>query len=528
MSHSARIRRGSAATAGLVAGALLLAACSGSTTADTSASSSGEGSAEAAGAVSTLKVGLDFDSATYGYDPHTLASGLRFFYEGLYDSLFTLDEDGNIVPGLVTDYSYSEDGMSMTLDLDSSATFTDGSTLTAELVKANLDARDDAELTALSQFAEGGSTEITDVVVVDEDTVTLEFAEAQSGFEGNLVMPSGAIIGADAIADRSLLADQADGSGPLTIDEAATVKGTSYVMVTKEGREGELPFASYEMIPMLDPQARINSLASGDLDVAGIETSAAEQAASLGVDLVQNGGSVQEMFVFDKTGATVEAFGDLRVRQALMMSLDRQAIVDALSPGSHATANALPMDSPGYDTAIDEQYAYDPEAAKALLEEAGYGDGFEFEMISNGDVQTILELMQAYWAEIGVTMTLKNASSTEEIFAAVQTMPLGSPTITTWTNPAGFVFGAMFGFMNPHGAENPELEAAAGALGAAETDEDAAAALLALNHAITDNVWLMPLYEELVTWGYSSDAVAEFGFPGIESTPRLQDIEPAV
>ena len=72
-----------------------------------------------------------------------------------------------------------------------------------------------------------------------------------------------------------------------------------------------------------------------------------------------------------------------------------------------------------------------------------------------------------------MTVNLKNAASTEEAFAVVQTEPLGGPIPLTWTNPAGNVFGVLFGFANFHGATNDAIQGAAGAYGAAAGDADA-------------------------------------------------------
>ena len=106
------------------------------------------------------------------------------FFEGMYDSLFVLDENGQVVPDLVTNFEYNEDQTQLTLDLDTSATFEDGSTLSAELVKENLDARGNPDLSAYSGFAAGGENEIVDVIVVDEDTVDPYLRRAQARLRG--------------------------------------------------------------------------------------------------------------------------------------------------------------------------------------------------------------------------------------------------------------------------------------------------------------------------------------------------------
>ena len=137
------------------------------------------------------------------------------------------------------------------------------------------------------------------------------------------------------------------------------------------------------------------------------------------------------------------------------MAIDRETYVNAVHPGEIPTANALPADNPDYLPELDEEYAYDPEGAKDLLAEAGYPDGFVFDFTINQGSQRDLEALQPYWEAIGVDVNLKNAASTEELFAVVQTEPLGGPLPLTWTNPLGNVFGVLFGFANFHRPRTP-------------------------------------------------------------------------
>lgn len=513
--------RGAAVVAVAVTSALALSACSGT----------GGGTGTAGGAADTdrLVIAIDSDQAAFGYDPVRYGSGQRMFFEGIYDSLFLLDENGKVVPDLVTNLEYSADQTQLTLDLDTSATFADGSALSAELVKQNLDARGNPDLSAYSVFAPGGQSEISDVAVVDGDTVTLTFASPQPGFEANLVLPAGAIVGPSGIADRASLDSSADGSGPLEIDAESTVKGNAYVLVKKDGHSAadDYPFDSYEFRPIIDPQARVNAAISGEVDLANITSDTQTQVESAGVGLVANGGTMQNLIAFDKAGATAPQWSDPRVFQALSMAIDREAYVNAVHPGEIPTANALPTDNPGYLPELEEEYAYDPEAAKALLEEAGYPDGFTFDFTINPGSQRDLEAIQPYWAEIGVTVNLKNAASTEETFAVVQTEAIGGPIPFQWTNPAGNVFGALFGFANFHNAQNPEIQAAAGAVAGAADGEARETALKDLNRAIVDAGWLIPLFEQLAPWAYNANKIATPPFPGAEAFPLLATIQPA-
>lgn len=105
-----------------------------------------------------------------------------------------------------------------------------------------------------------------------------------------------------------------------------------------------------------------------------------------------------------------EALCDQRVRLALIKALDRQAIVDVVYQGYAEVCNSYYATTIwSYDdTYAKENYGYDPEAARALLEEAGYGDGFALEILVTDDttLTTIAEIMRNQWEQIGVNATV--------------------------------------------------------------------------------------------------------------------------
>src|SRR6187402_2182378 len=113
MSRIITARAGGVIAAVAVA-ALALTSCSGG--------SGGDSASGGAADTAKLIIATDSDQAAFGYDPIRYGSGQRMFFEGIYDSLFVLDQDGKIVPQLVTASEYNEDQTALTLDLDTSAT----------------------------------------------------------------------------------------------------------------------------------------------------------------------------------------------------------------------------------------------------------------------------------------------------------------------------------------------------------------------------------------------------------------------
>ncbi|GAA2144970.1 hypothetical protein GCM10009825_37050 [Arthrobacter humicola] len=488
------------------------------------------GSGQAASAVdkSTLTIGVESDSASFGFDPLRVSDAQRQFFEGLYDNLMTLQADGSVGPGLATGFSYNADNTVLTLTLKQGVTFTDGSTLDAALVKANFDRRTDPALSAYSAIAKGGAQEVTSVDVVSPTQVSLTFAKAQPGFEKNLASTLGMIVGKSGAADTASLAAKPDGSGPYTLD-ASTVKGNKYVLQKndKSADAAKYPYSKIVFSVIQDPQARANALVSGQVDVAQLTSPTVDFAKSKGVGVSQIGGTVNTMISFDKTGKTSPAFASEKVRQAFQYAINRQALVDALHKGDIAAWNALPKDSAGFTAALNTQFAYDPAKAKSLLAEAGYANGFEFTIVASATTQTDLQAVQKDLAAVGITMQVKMATSTDEAFAAVATTPLGYAPLS-WDNPVGLMYGAILsGFTNVQKATDDQLSAATGEAAAAKDDAAQKAALTKLNTRLVESGWMIPLYEALTNQGYNTKKIKQVEFAGTNAYPLLSSYAPA-
>jgi dipeptide transport system substrate-binding protein len=112
---------------------------------------------------------------------------------------------------------------------------------------------------------------------------------------------------------------------------------------------------------------------------------------------------------------TKKPFDDVRVRKAINMAINKKAIIDAvyLSTGV-AAKNPIPPTQWSYNDAIKDD-PYDPAAAKKLLAEAGYPNGFTTDLWAmpvqrpyNPNAKRIAELMQADLAKVGVTAEIKS------------------------------------------------------------------------------------------------------------------------
>jgi ABC-type transport system substrate-binding protein len=98
---------------------------------------------------------------------------------------------------------------------------------------------------------------------------------------------------------------------------------------------------------------------------------------------------------------------DVKVREAMSIAIDRQAILDTLYFGAGEIL-PLPYPMPGYKDL--QPIPYDPERAKQLLTDAGFPDGFSFSYVSypeSPNVPTLVEAVVGYWEAIGLKPSIR-------------------------------------------------------------------------------------------------------------------------
>ncbi len=167
----------------------------------------------------------------------------------------------------------------------------------------------------------------------------------------------------------------------------------------------------YDIIP--EQQAQISAFRQRRVDIVALDD---PKFISLlkgdsEAQLLEPADPVQEsgMAVNNREGPTA----DIRVRQALSLGMDRRAIIDTVLFGFGQIGTKIPCGEAPYGWCEDKDaplpnYEYDPEKAKALLEEAGYGDGLDLSMQVSLplDVQTA-EILAEQWKEIGVNLSIQ-------------------------------------------------------------------------------------------------------------------------
>jgi peptide/nickel transport system substrate-binding protein len=185
-----------------------------------------------------------------------------------------------------------------------------------------------------------------------------------------------------------------------------------------DGKTYEIPFVDKVSLPKIQDQStQVAAFRTGKLDMMGIPWKYRESVEETNPDLIK--------WRYLTTSPRLTAFrmdtppfDDIRVRLALCMAVDQQAIADT-EYGSEAVLFSYPFaaDWPeNYYTPIEkapqiikDQFTYNPEKAKELLAEAGYPEGFQMELIyaTVQDPDDTLSMIVDWWADIGVQCELK-------------------------------------------------------------------------------------------------------------------------
>lgn len=355
-------------------------------------------------AKTTLNLGMSVEPA--GLDP-TIAAPVaigQVTWQNIFEGLVSIDETGKVQPQLAKSWEISPDGLTYTFKLQSGVKFHDGEAFDSAAAKFALDrARGKDSVNPQKRFF----ASIASIDTPDTETLVLHLTNPTGSLIYWLGWPASVMVGPKS-ADNDKVTPV--GTGPFKFstwakgDHVELAKNADYW--NKDGA-AKLDKVTFRFIN--DPQAQAAALKSGDLD-AFPEFAAPELMSSFDGDarLTTKVGNTELKVVAGMNNAR-KPFDDKRVRQALMMAIDRQTVIDGAwsglgtAIGSHYTPN-----DPGYQD-MTGVLPYNVEKAKALLAEAGYPNGFTFTIKSPqmAYAPRSAQVMQAMFAEIGVAMNIE-------------------------------------------------------------------------------------------------------------------------
>ncbi|MCG7333183.1 glutathione ABC transporter substrate-binding protein [Salinicoccus roseus] len=470
-------------------------------------------------------------------DPHAANDGYSLYVMiNIYETLVKLNQDLELEPGLAESYEQLDD-TTWEFKLREDVTFHDGSPFNAEVVKANLDRVRDPEVGAPLEFL---FTEIDEVEVVDDYTVNIHTKGPFAALPAHLAHPGGHMISKEVI--DSDYEGMESGGDPLTEVNANPIgtgffkfeeieEGDHITLTRNEDYWGEAAkpaSVTFKAVP--EDGTRIAELSTGDADliypVNPSDVAQIDGADGTRVEQHESASMSYLGFNLEK-----EPFDDPAVRQAIAMSIDKEAIINEMLEGIPAVAETpLNPTVKGYSDDLDP-IGYDKEAAQALLDESGYGDGFTAEIIvrdrTTADIATFI---QEELSDLGITLEIRQMESGayQEYTANGQhDMFMGS--WGTVTLDADYGLYPMFHSDN-HGApgnrtrySNDEVDQL---LDTARTETDEAARMQQYAEAqqiIIDEAPLVPIYHSVLLAGINDELDGYFQYPS--SFPYLKELE---
>jgi len=319
----------------------------------------------------TLTIALSAEPP--GLDPTTnpAATIKRVVHYNLLEGLLKVDRRGNVVPALAKNFRISQDGKEYTFELHKGIKFHDGTPCKAEDVQFSLERLLDPKTAAVHRKLYEG---IESIQVIDSLTVKLKMKKYDSNFLFNLARGDAVVVARQAV-DR--MKSHPIGTGPFRF--ADWKRGDSVILVKNPNYYvKEIPYLDkvvFKFIP--DPSAQLAALRAGDVDVIAYDLSP-ENAPALEKDprfKVLKGNTTTDVIM--AMNHSRKPFNDHRVRQAITLAVDRQAVITGAVAG-YGTIIGSHMDPTNpYYVDLAGLYPYNLAKAKQLLTEAGYPNGFE-------------------------------------------------------------------------------------------------------------------------------------------------------
>lgn len=313
-------------------------------------------------------------------DPHVGGNYPQALVASQYlESLFTKDANGKIIPWLAESTEVSEDGLTRTITLRDGITFTDGTKLTAEAIKANIEHLKDPNTASSTGYLAVGK--VVDIEIADELTAKLTLSAPDNALLESLSMPWTAIESPKALErDQTTNCASPVGTGPFKVESwehqkaVNLVRNEDYVLPVENAARADdkayLDGITWRFIP--EAATRYAALQSGEVDVidnAQPDTIAtATKDNSLGhLDAPRPGASNRI-----ELNSSKAPFDDQRVREAFIRAVDANSGISALYFGTAQRSYSLLSSVEPLGYSDESLFGTDAPKANELLDEAGW------------------------------------------------------------------------------------------------------------------------------------------------------------
>ena len=361
------------------------------------------GTAEAQKQGGSITVGTELDIP--GFDPLKVGvfdTAAQMAAALIFDTLTGRDNEGGVVPKLAVSWTSSDDYKTWEFKLRPGVNFHDGTPFNAEAVVWKYARHKDPKNRCNCAFA---IQSISKVEAIDDLTVVFRLSDPTAEFPAVLSFPGPNNIMYSPTATQKLGDDynrHPVGTGPFILkswtagDRMLVERNPNY------WNKGHPYLDRVELRPLPDQQSRFASLLSGASDVIwDDETDAdnllrAQQNPSVKV-YTYTGSGVQP-YAFN---TKVAPFDDVRVRQALVMAIDRKKLSQVLTNGLSRPASNPFGDGSWVKCEDDGALPFDPEQAKQLIKDYGKPVQFKFIVTATPRGRNTGQVLQQFWKKIG-------------------------------------------------------------------------------------------------------------------------------
>ena len=357
----------------------------------------------------TVTVGQELDIP--GFDPLKVGvfdTSAETAAAAIFDTLTYLDDKGAPQPKLAMSWTHSEDYKTWTFKLRPNVKFQDGTPFNAQAVKANFDRQKDPANKCRCAFY---ISFVHDVQAPDDLTVVYDLKDPSVNLPAILSIPSSNNVVQSPTAWKTKGDDYSRnpvGTGPFVLkswtagDRMVLEKNPDY------WNKDHIYLDRIVLKPLPDSQSRFASLESGEVNIIWDDEYDADniQKAKKDPKLTVHtyAGSGAQVYAFN---TKKPPFDDVRVRQALVMALDRKKWSQAITNGLARPATNPYGDGSWVKCKDDGALPYDVEKAKALIKE--YGKPVDFKMLATATPRgrTNGQVMQQFWKKIGANMEIE-------------------------------------------------------------------------------------------------------------------------
>ena len=371
--------------------------------------------------VSTLDPAIGYDWQNW--------SMIKSLFDGLMDYKPGTTE---LVSDLAESHTLSDDGLTYTFTLRDGVTFHNGRAMTAEDVKYSLDRVTNPKtqspgagffgsIAGYDEMSSGDAESLSGVTVVDPKTISITLSRPDATFLHVMAINFSSVVPREVVEEFGEdFGKHPVGTGAFELTDWTLGQHLIFSRNEDYWKEGlpNLDQITFEVGQ--EPVVALLRLQQGEVDIPGdgippakfVEVSNDEQFK----DFIIEGGQLQTGYI--TMNVKMPPFDNKAVRQAVNMAINKDRIVRVINGRAVVANQPLPPTMPGYAPDY-EGYAYDPDAAKAMLAEAGFADGFETELyVYNTDPNPrIAQSIQQDLKAIGINASIKSLAQANVIAA---------------------------------------------------------------------------------------------------------------